>query len=189
MNGIVSLLDADHEVMVRALWSELERDFDVKRVREEVPFPHITFQGAGRYALKRMDTILQRLARDTAPFTVRTAGLGIFSGPHPVLTIAVIRDRALDAFYRRVWEAVGDAASDLAPYYYASGDRWMPHITLAQGDLTADNLPAIASGLSQRPFEWDIRLDNLAFFNESKQVAGYELRRFAFGSGQASRLP
>lgn len=185
MNGIASLLDADHEVMVRALWSELERDFDVKRVREAVPFPHITYQGAGRYQLKRMDTILERLARQTAPFTVRTAGLGIFGGPRPVLTITVVRDRALDDFHRRVWEAVGRAASDLAPYY-APGDRWMPHITLAQGDLTADNLPAIAGALCARSFEWDIRLDNLAFFNESAQVAGYEVRRYAFGLGSVA---
>ena len=188
MNGIVSLLDADHEVMVRTLWSELERDFDVKRVREEVPFPHITYQGARRYALKRMDTILERLARETAPFTVRTAGLGIFGGPHPVLGITVVRDRALDDFHRRVWNAVGDAASELAPNY-APGDRWMPHITLAQGDLTTENLPAIAGALGQRTFEWDIHLDNLAFFNESEQVAGYEVRRYTFGSRRASRLP
>ncbi len=185
MNGVVSLLDAEHEVMVRALWSELERDFGVKRVREAVPFPHITYQGAGRYALKRVDTILERLARETAPFTVRTAGLGIFGGHRPVLSITVVRDAALDAFHRRVWEAVGDAASDLAPYY-APGDRWTPHITLAKGDLTADNLPAIIGALCGRSFEWDIRLDNLAFLNESEQVGGYEVRRYEFGSGQAA---
>lgn len=185
MNGIVSLLDAEHEGMVRDLWRELERDFGVRRVGEVVPFPHITYQGARRYALKRMDAILERLARETAPFSVRTAGLGIFGGPQPVLTITVVRDTALDSFHRRVWEAIGDAASDLAPYY-APGDRWMPHITLAQGDLTRNNLPAIAGALCERPFEWDVRLGNIAFFQETEQVEDYELRRYAFGAGGAT---
>lgn len=185
MNGVVSLLDAEHEGMVRDLWHELERGFGVERVREAVPFPHITYQGAGRYAQRRMNAILERLARESAPFTVRTAGLGIFGGPQPVLTITVIRDTALDSFHRRIWEAVGDAASDPAPYY-APGDRWMPHITLAQGDLTRDNLPAIISALSVRPFEWDIRLDNLAFFQENQQAAGYEVNRYGFGVGGAT---
>lgn len=185
MNGVTSLLDAEHEGMVRDLWHELERDFGVKRVREAVPFPHISFQGAGRYALECIDAILERLARETQPFIVRTAGLGIFGGPLPVLTIAVVRDNALDSFHRRVWEAIGDTTSDLAPYY-APDDRWMPHITLAQGDLTRDNLPAIAGILCERPFEWDIRLDNLAFFMENQQAAGYEVRRYAFGPGGAT---
>lgn len=65
----------------------------------------------------------------------------------------------------------------------------MPHITLAQGDLTAANLPAIAAALCARSFEWDIRLESLAFFTESERVEGYEVRRHAFGAGQASRLP
>lgn len=183
MNGVVSLLDAEDEAMVRALWQELEREFGVKRVREAVPFPHITYQGAERYALKRTETILERFARDATPFTVRTAGLGIFGGPHPVLAITVVRDATLDAFHRRIWQAIGDAASNFAPFY-APDDRWMPHITLAQGDLTADNLPAIVGALCDRPLEWDIRIENVAFFRETERVEGYEVRRYTFGSGQ-----
>jgi 2'-5' RNA ligase len=183
MDGIISLLDTEHERRVRAIWRELESDFGLLRVRQIVPFPHITYQGAGRFEEQRIGPMLERIARDAQPFTVRTAGLGIFTGAVPVLTITVVRDAALDAFHRHVWDTVGDAASDFAPYY-APGDRWMPHITLAQYDLTCENLPPVVAALCGRDFEWDIQIDHLALLVEDVGLHTYGIRRYEFGAGK-----
>jgi len=180
MDAVVSLLDADHERRVRDLWRELEADFGVLRVREILPFPHVTFQGAESYDERRVGPLLERLAHAARPFVIRTAGLGIFTGTKPVLTVAVARDAALDAFHRLVWDTLGAVASELSPYY-APGDRWMPHVTLAQHDLERTNLPAIVGALCERDFAWEIRIENLALLVKNERDETFEVRRYEFG--------
>jgi 2'-5' RNA ligase len=41
-------------------------------------------------------------------------------------------------------------------------EQWIPHITLAQGDLISTTLAAIVGRLSGRQFRWRIPLTNLA---------------------------
>jgi 2'-5' RNA ligase len=187
MNAIVSLLDDEHIHRVTELWDELERADAVRRVRELVPYPHVTYQGAEHYDLDRLKPILEQVARDTKPFTLQTAGLGIFSGPQPVLYISVVRSQPLSAFHRALWQAIDNAGSDLSPYYSPDGS-WMPHITLAQWDISAANLPAIIGPLSERPFAWDILVDNLALLVRAPAGESYTLRRrFDFGAATSQR--
>jgi len=63
MNAVVSLLDADRDARIKAPRDELARDFAVRKVRAMVPYPHVTYQGAERYDLDRLDAILERMAR------------------------------------------------------------------------------------------------------------------------------
>lgn len=159
-HGVASELDAASDRRVRALWDELARDFGVRRAAELVPFPHLTYQVADDYDFTRLDAVLRALAPALAPVTVRTSGLGIFAGPSPVLYLAVVRTPALDALHRAVWDAIGGAGAGLSPYY-TPGDAWMPHLTLAQFDLTPESLAAIVARLAFRSLAWDVRLESL----------------------------
>jgi len=58
MDAVVSLLDEDHTQRVEKLQGELEQRFGVKRVRQLVPYPHITYHGAQRYDGSRLRSIL-----------------------------------------------------------------------------------------------------------------------------------
>lgn len=160
MEAVVSLLDEIHTRAVEELWAELRREFNVRMASERGPFPHITYQGADSYDSQRLDAALHHLAREMAPITIETAGLGIFTGPLPVLYISVVRSPTLADFHRRVWHALGDAGSNISSLY--SSEHWMPHITLAQWDIPPEKLPHVLRLLAGRPFSWQVSLTSLA---------------------------
>lgn len=177
MNGIVSLLDEHHYSLVEALWAELEREFSVRGVYV-TPYPHFSYQVASLYDVERLEPILRGIAAQSIPFQIGASGLGIFTGPHPVLYIPVVRNSQLNQFHQQVCSAISETASGVQSYYYP--DYWMAHITIGFADITCDNIGPIIQFLSERDFNWDITVNNLAFIydDSTKQV----LRsRFDFG--------
>ncbi len=183
MNAIVSLLDDQRDQLVRAIWAELQRELGVRRAAELVPFPHVTYHGAESYNVQRLEPMLAALAQATPPFTLRTGGLGIFSGAQLVLYIAVAPSPALMSMHQALRQAVADAATGVSPYYTRDG-LWIPHITLAQWDISPANLPGIVSRLCERTFEWDVSISNLALLTPAGER--YEVRRRYELGGAAS---
>jgi 2'-5' RNA ligase len=179
MNAIVSLLDPEHDRRVRELWGELESAAAVRHIVELIPHPHITYHGAEQYDVARLVPLLEQLARGARPFTVTTVGIGVFTGQLPVLHLAIARNPALAAFHTLLWQSVGPAASDPSHYYDAR--MWAPHITLAQWDVTPQNLPRLAGVLADRNLEWELPLDNIALvqFNGERYDVTH---RFPFGA-------
>jgi hypothetical protein len=112
---------------------------------------------------------LCQLADKVAPCTVQTDGLGIFTGPVPVLFLAVIRSPALTKVHQQLWQAITAAAVGATLVY--APEHWIPHITLAQGDMTSTDVAEIAERLSSRRFQWQIPLTNLAVISTMTQRA------------------
>jgi len=165
MEGILSLLDSKYSQQVREIWADLEKRFGLRGV-QEFPYPHVSFQISEGYP---PETIQERM-HDTVvrfkPIRVRTAGLGLFVNPAPVLYIPVVRATALDRIHRLLWKAFPPLTGD-GGYY--SPNQWIPHITLAVGDLQTEMLPHVIGQLSARDFHWEITLDNLAFAAQTDQ--------------------
>ena len=160
MNGIASSLDPVASVSVESLWQVLEHECGLVGVKI-TPFPHFTWQVADGYDLPRLEIMLHGLARQTRPFTVRSAGLGLFTGESPIVYIPLVKDEYLLRFHAKLWKLTDGIASTPHPYY--APDKWVPHITLAYGDVSAQNLDCVMQALAFRSFEWEIRVDNLAF--------------------------
>lgn len=158
MQGVVSLLDPEHHRLVKDLWAELKRNFGVRRVYQ-APEPHFSYQLASHYDVKSLIPILQRFARSKTAFQVRTAGMGIFTGPHPVIYIPVVRSPELIAFHDALWEGISSTATDIEDHYESS--QWIPHITVGIEDINRDKLSHIVRFLAERDFTWEITVDNL----------------------------
>jgi 2'-5' RNA ligase len=158
MHGVVSLLDHKHHQLVKDLWAELAREFAVREVYT-APEPHVSYQLARHYNVKSLELVLRRFTANKTSFHVRTGGLGIFAGPHPVLYIPVVRSPELTQFHEALWQEISYAGSGIEDYYHPA--HWMPHITLGIGDLDKDNLPQIVRFLSERDFNWEIIIDNI----------------------------
>ena len=159
MHGIVSLLDHKHHQLVKDLWAELAREFSVRQVYK-APEPHFSYQLARHYDVKSLESALRRFAASRIPFQVRAGGLGIFTGPHPVIYIPVVRSLELMQFHEALWQAISGTVSGIEEYYYSS--HWMPHITIGIGDINKDNLSQIVRLLAERDFNWEIRVDNIS---------------------------
>jgi hypothetical protein len=168
-SGVVSLLDDEHYALVEDIWSELEQEFGLNAVRR-TPWPHVSYQ-LGDYDLRALPEILERVAAGTPPFGIETMGLGIFTGPEPIVYVPVVRTGELSEWHRLLWTAIGTACRNAADHYWLS--EWIPHITLAMGDVDGANLPRIIDFLSARNFAWRVDIDNLAFIDASYE--GQEL--------------
>ncbi len=164
MHAIVSLLDDKHYQLVEDLWAELKREFGVQGVYV-TPFPHFSYQIATHYDFEALEPLLQHFALHYGPFPVKTTGLGIFTGTHPVLYIPVVRDPELTDFHEAVWQQGSRAEEGVQNYYHP--EQWMPHITIGFGDITADNLSQIVRYLAGRDFNWEITIDNIALIYDT----------------------
>lgn len=170
MHGIVSLLDEDHYRMVEDVWRGLEEALDLRGVYV-TPFPHFSYHVADHYDVERLESTLREFAAKTAPFEVLTTGLGIFTeGIYPIVYVNVARSPALSAINAALWSEVEEASAGIVEYYHPQ--QWVPHITLAHGDMRQDKLADAIQVLSQWDFNWQITVDNVALLydeGEGKQ--------------------
>jgi 2'-5' RNA ligase len=153
MDGIVSILDDEHNKQVTEIWAGLDGQFGLRGIYV-TPFPHFTYHVAEHYEVAQIDTVLKRFASEHAGFTVKTAGLGVFTGAHPVVYISLVRSPELSQFHKMLWDELGDAGVGVYDHYKPEG--WVPHITLAISDVDTVNLPHIMKFLSKRDFYWEI---------------------------------
>ena len=159
VEAVVSLLDAKHDEKVREIWAALEREFGLRSIYG-APFPHFSYHGANDFDDAAVQSLLERVASESHPFHVRTTGLGIFPGPKPVLYIPVVRSPRLVQYHCSLFSDLCELAVKPNPHYHP--ERWMPHITLAQGDLTPELLPEVVRFLGQQTFNWTVTVDNFS---------------------------
>jgi len=165
MHGIVSLLDDDHYQMVEDVWRGLERSLGLRGVYV-TPFPHFSYHVADHYDVEMLESILQEFATDTAPFEVLTTGLGIFTeGIYPIIYVNVARSPVLSAINAALWSKVEEASAGIVEYYHP--EQWVPHITLAHGDIRHDKLARAIEVLSQWDFNWQITVDNISLLYDA----------------------
>ncbi|MFZ0738799.1 MAG: 2'-5' RNA ligase family protein [Candidatus Acidiferrales bacterium] len=167
MQGIVSLVDGEERERVEKLWSELRQDFGVRGIHTK-RFPHFSYHVAEAYDLGRVQTGLARIAREIQPFVARTSGIGIFTRKEPVLYLPVVRAAELEVLRRKIAASV-ESATETSNEYYAE-DIWIPHVTIAEGDVDILVLPEIVRRFGARNFRWEIRVSNLALIRATESV-------------------
>lgn len=177
MQGIVSLLDDEHYSLVEGLWDELEREFGVRGIYS-TPFPHFSYQVAHSYHHEEADAVLREMARETHPFKIKTAGLGIFNATHPVLYVPVVRGPELSALHERLWSRLKPAGEGVSEYYRP--EMWVPHVTLAHSNINYDQLCAIVRHLAERRFHWEVNVNNLSLIYDTGEQQGLRAR-YDFG--------
>jgi 2'-5' RNA ligase len=176
MDGIVSLLDATHETTVVEIWSDLQREFGLHGLPGE-RYPHVSYHVAQSYDATALERALPPVMRKAAPFRMRTTGLGIFTAAQPVLFVPVVRGPELAQLHAALWAAATPTAAGLVEVYGA--ETWVPHITLAYGDLNMAQLPDVVRFLNGRDFDWEIPVDSI-FVVAGAGSEGERRMRFPF---------
>lgn len=162
MQGVVSLLDDRHTQIVHNIWQELKTKCGIAGT--QVPeFPHFSYHVAESYDEEPLRLLLKNITARQKTFKVKTTGLGIFNGGTPVLFIPVVRDPSLTLLHQSIYPALSATTNTSQSYY--EPQSWMPHITLAQGDLTPQNLPEVICLLNDRNFAWEIEINNLTLLS------------------------
>jgi hypothetical protein len=178
MHGIVSLLPEPFYTRVLTIWDELEARYGLSGIRV-TPYPHFSWQIGQEYQPEMLDTALRDIAAESNPLVVSTAGLGVFTGPLPVLYIPVVKTAALIRLHTRIWQRLEGTGAGISGYYNPS--NWAPHISLAYLDLTPANVGPVVTNLAVRYFTWDMVIDNIAYIYEPEGESGVLRMRYRLG--------
>jgi hypothetical protein len=181
MHGIVSLLAEPYYSKVEELWRELELDCGLEGIKV-TPIPHFSWQVARDYDLDLLRPVLKGIAASARPFYVRTSGLGMFSGPKPVVFINVVKTDEMLHLHKLVWERTHPCAQDISPFY--APEFWIPHITLAHNDLPWPTMSCAIQKLVFQTFNWKILVSSISVISQAEGLVGEESLHFDF-SGPA----
>jgi 2'-5' RNA ligase len=169
MFAIATLLDPNSDAQTREFWQLLQKDCGLAGINT-TPLPHFSWQGADDYPVPEVERMLKGITRRMAPFKAQTAGLGLFTGPTPVLYLALVKTARLMEVHRSLWETIGPLGDGVNSHY--SPDAWMPHITIAYQDLGADNLACAVKNLIFKPVELNIQVDQFALLYQNEEDTG-----------------
>jgi len=179
MHGVVSLLDPTHHTKVEDIWSRLEAHCGLTGVRV-TPIPHFSWQVTMDYDFDLLQSAMEKLASELVPFSVRTAGLGIFTGKSDiVLYIPLVKDEMLFKLHQIIWKAATPYTTQPIAYY--APDNWMPHITIGHGDVDENGLACATRLLARENFNWEILVDNLLLVYQNEGETGVEMAQYYLG--------
>jgi 2'-5' RNA ligase len=186
VQAVVSVLDPHYYRQVEGLWEVLERCCELTGIRL-TPLPHMSWQVAERYEVEAVTAALKAMSRRLEPMIVHTAGLGVFTGEAPVLYLPVVKSQELLDRHRLLWEALESLGRGVSRHYQP--DRWIPHITLAHGEIKAKQVAKATEVLAKIGLSWEITLDNLALVGQEgedsgKLIQGYGFDGSSFGGGE-----
>lgn len=185
MHGLITLLDEQHDREVKDILRELESACGLGWLARHVPFPHFSWLVCAEYDEALALAAMKRIAARAAPFEAQVAGLGLFPGQQPVLYASVTRTAQLSALHKLIWQEMRPAMRHAQAHYEPA--NWMPHITLAQGDLTAETLACAMRLLMGRNLYWKFQADTLVWAHDTGRVErAHELRHKVLLAGRES---
>jgi 2'-5' RNA ligase len=167
MQGIVSLLDGEARERIEQLWEELRRDFGVRGIHSK-RFPHFSYHVADEYDLTKLRPDLEQLAGATRKFPAHASGIGIFTRKEPVIYLPVVRSKELQSIHSDIARLAEPLATGINEYY--APDIWIPHITIAEGDVDILVLPEIVRRLGERNLRWELPITNLAVIRATESL-------------------
>lgn len=163
---------------IRAMWRDFHENCHVQLTIASDPIPHFSWQGAERYDDEALDDILSNIASQTAPFSVKTSGIGLFTGSVLIVYLAVVKHAQMLKLHQQIWEATRDLSSNRNHYY--APDFWIPHITLAHDPMNEQAVSCVLAEIAQEPFEWVIPVDHLALIHGGEGAEYREKYRYPF---------
>ena len=169
MPGVIALLPEPNAAKVQALWDAMASEFGVPSGYPGA-IPHLTFHLGSHDIDAGADEIVRRVAAKTAPFAVHSAGLGLFGGAPPVIHIMVARSPAAAALAETLELELATAGYPGTDPYF-SPDRWIPHITIAHGNLVGVELGPLLAWLARQDLAWEIPVTGLSIARETELSA------------------
>jgi 2'-5' RNA ligase len=173
MLAIASLLDPFTDQQTRNLWQLLEEKCGLYEIKT-APFPHFSWFGCEDLQWKPVRHKLNSFCRSQNSFSVKTSGIGLFSGPVPILFVSLVKTFELMDMHRKIWRRLEKDLIGANELY--SPEQWVPHITIAHGDVTPSNLCCAVKELAFQPLEFEVRVNNISVIYHNEEGVGIKDR-------------
>ncbi len=177
MQAIVTTIDDPYRDAIENIWGELKAVFGLQGIIGSI-HPHVTFHVAESYG-DGIEQLLQDMASSASPLMVETHGIGVFRGSEIIVYLHVTNSAALAQLHAGIWEAT--AAGAVEPVSVYAPATWVPHITLASGEVAEEQLPTILQFLNARRNAWSIPVTNISLVRDTSSSAA-TWRRFEMQS-------
>jgi len=175
MYAMISKLDPESSGTVTDLWRKLCKACGLTAIYD-LPLPHLTWMVAEELDIQKSAPILARISETTAPLTLHTFGLGVFTGKKPVLYLPLVKSIEMIKLHEKIWNQISPFSKDQKLYY--SPRLWVPHITLALNDLNEDTLACAINTIGFDAIELFIQISDLAIARYEDKKAGEILEDF-----------
>ena len=134
--GVLSILEGDALIEARRLWKLFEVEYASRGV-QTFAHPNLTFQAGVCDDVDSLGQALIALSQRVLPFEITIDGLTFFPSPSRVAYLRVTPTAALRQIHRAVSEILAAHCTELFHNYQP--ENWVPHVTVAMGDLTDEN--------------------------------------------------
>jgi 2'-5' RNA ligase len=85
-----------------------------------------------------------------------------------VIYLPVVKTWELAVVHKQIAAAVSSLATGINEYY--AEDIWIPHITIAEGDVDLPVLPEIVRRFGEKNFRWELNVTNFAVIRATEDV-------------------
>lgn len=163
--GILSVLEGEPYRRVKDLQQRLEERYGLVEA-QAFEHPHISFQGGTACCLEGITATCHWLLERLEPFTLEASGIGHFT--NRVIYLRVKLTPALRQMNRLVNEYLSSRCLSVFPLY--TPEQWVPHITLAMGDMSEGVFEEVWRELSRSDLSFAQTIRNLCL--ASRQDGG-----------------
>jgi 2'-5' RNA ligase len=132
-------------------------------------YPHFTWHSAEEYDLGNLPRILEEIAKNLRPFTIRVIGMGLFTGKTRVLFLPILKTCDLANTQAHIVEKLYGCHKKPSEYYLP--EKWIPHITLISNPKDLDSIMPSVKLLSDRTIDFTLKIDNISFGSLSGETA------------------
>ncbi len=166
MQAIVTAIDDPWRDELEGIWGELKAVFGLKSLIG-TNRPYLTFHVAEEYAAGLRAELAGVAAKGT-PFAIETHGIGVTQGEQAVIYVHVTRTEALDDVHHVIHHVAQPLAFKAKAAY--ESETWVPHIALATGRVSDDEIAQIMSFLDRRTYEWRMTATNLCLIPDTRLI-------------------
>ena len=133
--GVLSILEGSLKDEVLNLWERFEIQYDSKGV-QTFDYPNISFQGGFCDDLDVLKSSLEKAVRMLKPYNIEIDGIGSFDIPTKVIYLKIVPTDELKVVHDMIKNIIVKCCKKVFEQY--SPKFWIPHISIAMGDLTVE---------------------------------------------------
>ncbi len=172
--GVMALVDGPLGEEVERLWRLFEVEYGSVGV-QTFDRPNLTFGGGPCNDLPGLELGVAEQVGRLRPFDLRIRGVGTFHDPGRAIYLAVERTDRLASIHR-AFDRVLARTCD-GPFTLYRPAAWVPHITLAMGDLTEEVFESARTRLATYDRTFTHTVDHIGLARSRPDGPGFELAR------------
>jgi 2'-5' RNA ligase len=171
--AVATLVNPSENSELQATWKWI---FKVCQAQDVQPtrMPHLSWHVSMDYDAAALDDFLKHILPSLEPFDIRTTGVGIFSGEHPVVYLPVVKTRKIVELHELLFKGINHLTG--SPNRFYNPDVWIPHITVVYESSLMENICGVINELARKPIETTLRFDHLAVIYRDGDVLGQQER-------------